>query len=515
MFIAFLIMAIMLFAVGSAAMAEGQTNPRRKHVEETIQWRDTEKRRDGLFLASPPALTVTCNRTPTLTTPGKFTVKVNSGDTNTEWAYEYGICDTARDPGGYIYFSNNPTLSNKFEDFTFWTSGEYRLYVFLYKVTRDTKGNISYIKEIDSNNIQIRCSIDFTVADTDDHLTLEEKAQEIVNECRAGSTWQTALNLHDWLTKHTYYDLNFEYFGADVLFRGKGVCDSYSKAFKLLCNTAGITAERVTSNEQNHAWNALKIGSTWYQVDVTWDDPSGGTAAVSGKEHYVYYCLSDDVMFLDHTRRDVSFDPGCPSMAMNYYIKKNKWQTFGKYDSGGNTVMGYFQNALDQGVANPVFYLSNWDFYWPSGDTGYSMGGPVRYAIYVTGMKQTDWVLNGEPLLAEIGFNYDDGYVSLEVRWRDVVETGTLTLPLSTETIDEGAFEGIQATTVVIPYGCTEINSGAFRNSGVRTVYVPETVTVVADDAFEGCDQIIFILDAVDSDFADYAKEKGHLVVEP
>ena len=484
-------------------MAEGQTNPRRKHVEETIQWKN-EKRVPGLFRENGPTLTVNCTKTPTLAEPGIFTVTVNNGGDYTDWRFEYGITDTARDPYGYVYFSE-ATDSSTFEDFVFYTAGEYELDVYLYT-------------EDDLRNRVARVSFPFTVAAKSGYPTLEEKAQEIVGECSvAGDAWQTALNLHDWLTHHTYYDLNYEYYGADVLFRGKGVCDSYSKAFKLLCNTAGISAERVTSYEQNHAWNVIKFSSTWYQVDVTWDDPSGKTVPVSGKENYVYYCLSDDAIFLDHNRYDVSYDPGCPSMEMNYYIVKNKWQMFGKYNSAGDTVIGYFLDRIGQGYAsNLTFFLEDWYNYWPT-NIGYWMGA-VRQSIYVYGMQQkTNWTLtDGGDLTVEIELNDSDGVLSLNVvKWKNVTETGTMTLPASVRTVEANAMEGTNATTVVIPDKCRTIGSGAFKNSAVRTVYVPATVTSIADDAFDGCERIIFILNTPDSDFADYARAKGHLVIEP
>ena len=492
--------------------AEGQTNPRRSHVEETIKWREKEtgikpstEKVPGLFLAGNPTLTVTCNRVPTLAATGKFTVTVNNSD-GSDWRYEYGICDYGRDPNGYIYYGNQ-TASRTFEDFTFYTAGEYKLFVFLFRA--------------DKPKVRVAsASYSFSVAAKSGYPTLEEKAQAIVNECKvSGNNWQTALNLHNWLTQHVYYDQNYEYYGADVLFRGKGVCDSYSKAFKLLCETAGITAERVTSNVQNHAWNVIKFGSTWYQVDVTWDDPSGGTSAVSGNEHFAYFCLSDSVMFLDHKHIDVSYDPGCPSMEMNYYIRKNTWQTYGKYNSSGATIMGDLLDLIDRGFAAFELYLNKWEIYY-QGTTGYGMMAP-HYGIYVYGMEQAAWELtNGGSLKVEIGLHYvenkkNESFVSVRVTGWNISETGTLALPASVTTIDANAFEGIKSTTVIIPDGCTKISPGAFRNSGVRRMYVPTTVTTVADNAFDGCGRIIFILDETESEFAEMARQNGHLVVEP
>ncbi len=484
-----------LLCICALACAEGQTNPRRKHVEETIRWR---QRREGLFLDSGVTVAVTCGRAPTLSAPGKFSVTVENDD-GSRWLYEYGVSDNERDAGGYIYFGN-ATESSTFEDFAFYSAGEYTLHVFLYRA--------------ESPETRVaRTSYRFTVEEEAGYPTLEEKAQSIVDECRAaGDDWQTALNLHDWLTGHTYYDQTYEYYGADVLFRGKGVCDAYSKAFKLLCETAGITAERVSSFAQNHAWNVMELDGMWYQVDVTWDDPSGGTAAVSGNEDHCYYCLSDDVLYLDHTRYDASYDPGCHSMEMNYYIRKNEWEQFGIYNYSGATVAGDLLNLLEQGNTNPEFSLDDWTYYWPS-ETGRGMSA-ARYGIYAAGMKSSDWTLeNGGKLNVEIVLDYDDRYISLSVLGWDIAETGTLTMPAGILMIDENAFEGVRATTAVIPEGCTQINAGAFLNSGIRTVYVPESLTVIQGDPFEGCGRIIFFVSGFNPGIADYAETYNQMVI--
>jgi hypothetical protein len=70
------------------------------------------------------------------------------------------------------------------------------------------------------------------------------------------------------------------------------VCEGYAKAFKVLCDEAGIPCVVVTgtgindSGSQNHMWNYVKLNGKWYAVDVTWNDPAveGKSGAVTGKE---------------------------------------------------------------------------------------------------------------------------------------------------------------------------------------------------------------------------------------
>lgn len=59
------------------------------------------------------------------------------------------------------------------------------------------------------------------------------------------------------------------------------VCEGYAKAFKYLCNYAGLESIYAvgwsTSDGYSggHAWNMIKIGGKWYNIDLTWDDANG------------------------------------------------------------------------------------------------------------------------------------------------------------------------------------------------------------------------------------------------
>lgn len=55
-----------------------------------------------------------------------------------------------------------------------------------------------------------------------------------------------------------------------VLFEKKTVCAGYAQLFSLLCGRAGITCVTVTS--PSHAWNKVRMGNVWYNVDSTWND---------------------------------------------------------------------------------------------------------------------------------------------------------------------------------------------------------------------------------------------------
>jgi transglutaminase/protease-like cytokinesis protein 3 len=83
-----------------------------------------------------------------------------------------------------------------------------------------------------------------------------------------------------------------------VFVDGKAVCEGYSKAFQILCNKADIDCVLLseTADSDNHAWNGVKIGGDWYQIDVTWDDVDDFIY-----DSHEYFNLTDSLMYEEHT----------------------------------------------------------------------------------------------------------------------------------------------------------------------------------------------------------------------
>jgi hypothetical protein len=123
----------------------------------------------------------------------------------------------------------------------------------------------------------------------------------------------------------------FTSYGA--LVGGKAVCEGYSRAMQLLAGCAGIlcTLVRGSGDGVGHMWNAVRIGSAWYHLDVTWSD--------NAILIYNYYNVSDSVIRQTHgigpTASSLSdhvidggavqfniFLPSCSSTAENYFRVK-------------------------------------------------------------------------------------------------------------------------------------------------------------------------------------------------
>ena len=108
-----------------------------------------------------------------------------------------------------------------------------------------------------------------------------------------GDDLSKAMYLHDLLA----FDFEYEAFGDrdpnygayEVLVKKVGSCYCYSRAYVYLLGQLGIPSEIVSSDEMNHEWVKIRIGDSFYNVDLTWDD----TSAVNGRG-YTFFLLSDD-----------------------------------------------------------------------------------------------------------------------------------------------------------------------------------------------------------------------------
>ena len=314
--------------------------------------------------------------------------------------------------------------------------------------------------------------------------TIYEKATEIVNQCRAeGVTgdYQTALWLHDWVTKNAEYDDDLGHYHADgVLCGGYGVCDSYAKAYLLLLKEAGIPADRVNNIE--HAWNVVQLGGEWYYADCTWDDCG------TGFEHHMYCFIPEEILSVDHPFfYDVEYV--CDNYLYNYYVQNGEAQAWA--DSLAEQISG----ALQEG--SYCFSLPFPESYTFEGLLTRSSrleAGVVladRLSVLLAMERQYVYQETGEtiPLSFEsVNGEYDStgkylnaGTLNCEADFPE------LSLPAGLKSLEAQAFQGDTGLSyVIVPEGTESIGSGAFAGcSGLWMVMIPRSVTSIAGDAFE------------------------------
>lgn len=105
--------------------------------------------------------------------------------------------------------------------------------------------------------------------------------------------FEQALVLHDEIVLNCEYeDSNSLYTTAyAAIVDGNANCQGYSGAYSYLLSLAGIDSEIILSPEMSHVWNKVNIDNSYYNVDLTWNDPMPNRV---GQVSHKYFLLSDN-----------------------------------------------------------------------------------------------------------------------------------------------------------------------------------------------------------------------------
>lgn len=125
--------------------------------------------------------------------------------------------------------------------------------------------------------------------------------------------------IHDAIVSEVDYQLSApqNQSAYSALVTKRSVCAGYSRAFQYLMMKLGIPcAYCVGFAGEDHAWNLVQLDGQWYNVDLSWDDPIG---SAPGEIHYEYFNITDDAIFYDHQRQDLSVNlPPCSATDLSY-----------------------------------------------------------------------------------------------------------------------------------------------------------------------------------------------------
>lgn len=104
------------------------------------------------------------------------------------------------------------------------------------------------------------------------------------------------------------------------LVEGKANCEGYAKAFDMIAAEMGLESVLITGvtyTGENHAWNQVRIGPDWYNLDVTWADTD-----VAGDIRRAYLLCNDKDFSVTHIPDTSLFKPfPCTSDQWNYYVR--------------------------------------------------------------------------------------------------------------------------------------------------------------------------------------------------
>lgn len=141
---------------------------------------------------------------------------------------------------------------------------------------------------------------------------------------RSEGGYNLAKYINDYIVKNCTYvtgeDREFASTAYGCLVEGKANCEGYAKAFNMIASELGLESVVITGTTntgENHAWNQVRIGLEWYNIDVTWADTD-----VDGVERKMYFLVDDEDFSKTHTADTSLFEPfRCDTNEYNYYVR--------------------------------------------------------------------------------------------------------------------------------------------------------------------------------------------------
>ncbi|MDR0992064.1 MAG: hypothetical protein LBL87_04085 [Ruminococcus sp.] len=167
-------------------------------------------------------------------------------------------------------------------------------------------------------------------AEYDEAMTAADLAYKEISKT-FGESANTALKvkkIHDWLADNINYSIEAKHsdnlHGAFV--GGLAKCDGYAKAFSYLLtrsgieNTVVIGETRDTTDDAGHAWSKVKIGKSWYIIDVTNNDTTENIGFII----YDYFMIPDSEYAAEFIERDDPYvkEPIANNADNTYYRQK-------------------------------------------------------------------------------------------------------------------------------------------------------------------------------------------------
>ena len=140
-----------------------------------------------------------------------------------------------------------------------------------------------------------------------------DSSAEAILSVAAGlaSDYEKEKYVHDALLEKMDYtsEATMHQSAYSALVGGETVCAGYARAFQYLMTELGIPTYYCSGySEGNHAWNIVKLGDGYYNVDLTWDDAS--------TSQYDFFNRTDKDLSATHQRvKNSVYLPACTATA--------------------------------------------------------------------------------------------------------------------------------------------------------------------------------------------------------
>lgn len=229
-----------------------------------------------------------------------------------------------------------------------------------------------------------------------DESTTEQMTDKFNAECKKYlaklsnnmTDYQKALTLHDEIALECEYGLGDEFStrscdAYDALVNKESTCEGYTAAYSYLLSLVGIDSDIVNSSAMVHAWNKVCIDGSYYNVDITWDDPVPDN---NGLVSHTYFLLSDDEIAIATNNRQPHYDYVSSYSADNSKYDKSLFHEFntkmcidddGSYYAISNSYNSKYKKSLVKYnlEADSAEVVKTIGDYWKASETGYWLNG--------------------------------------------------------------------------------------------------------------------------------------------
>jgi hypothetical protein len=237
---------------------------------------------------------------------------------------------------------------------------EYLLYMFIVEYRDDIKVLQAY------KNNELAGKL------TDSEAAMKKKAESIIAAIIKPDMgeYEKVLAIHDYIILNGKYSPQSDdpviqeslHKAEGILMYGTGICSSYSSSMCLLLGMVDIDCIFVTGIGQNknglsalHSWNKVNIDGMWYNIDVTWNDPTPDKAGVVS---YEYFGMTDEALSASHMWNREAYPPANSSY-YNYY----------RYNGLLSRDYAQFKSIISKGIEaqknnreiNVRLYVENYD----------------------------------------------------------------------------------------------------------------------------------------------------------
>ena len=221
---------------------------------------------------------------------------------------------------------------------------------------------------------------------------LREKVKKAADGVLNRDDYYLARYINDFIVNNCKYitgeEVEYASTAYGCLVEGKANCEGYAKAFDLLAAELGLKSVLITGETdtgENHAWNQVKVGVNWYNIDVTWSDTDG-----YGDIRKMYFLCDDTTFSTTHFADKSLFEPyPCGKSDDNYYVKNGLYadslqkaeQIIRRELSAGNGVIELrFSDAYTYSSFRAE-YISAEKIFDVALETGYPFGQQINLSL--------------------------------------------------------------------------------------------------------------------------------------